>query len=455
MGSAKHHSTPNPSSPPPKTDNGLSKVNVIPAELIKREQEDVDDVTLSSPAKEDSDPPSFISNSTGHGEPKRIVSQSLKADKTCNWNSLNGTEDARDELKLTAYDVISGVISTPPIQPLEQDADAACTRSSPISKPGDSHPNGHTVTTTATITATIPAAHTNTLTDKKKDQLSLVKDLDEFSKVMHQVTQEQRAKERIRRDSLASEMELGSYSSSQSHSTLLMNQSPPFAMRPLPSHQGNKNYFQQQKYAQHQAHPMQVQPKNITKPQGLTPACVRSEPSTSSATPSHIPATPTTPLEHFSAFHSPPSHLPLPSNQSTRAQGCPPPPYSSTAMCYTYGQESLHQSVASSPATEHWSLPVLPHQHSPMPDQPLPMHDNGKERISSCVMALPGQKRTIHELNSSVVPPPSKHPVSLLGHHPSLSSPCGHASYPCPSAAPFPGRPPPVPASVTFPHQSL
>ncbi len=476
LGSTKHCNSSSQaqaaaSSPQTATSDRNVNKTVIPADLIKREQ-DAEECT-SLPAKEDPDPPP-LNKSTVHGPSKRRLSQSLKVDKASNWNSLSGTEDTRDELKLTAYDVIAGVISTPPIQPLEQDADITCTNKSPVSsaaKAGESHPTTHSITPTLSAATTASLiTHTTTLTNKKKDQLSLVKDLDEFSKVMHQVTQEQRAKERRRRDSLASEME---YPASQSHPAHLLNQSSPYLAMgqpcPLPSHQNNKNYYQQQqKYTPLQAPPAQVdsayQPKSVTKPQVILPglsSSVRSEPSSSAA--NHVPGTPTTPLEHFSAFHSPPSHVPLASNQSPGAQGCPPPPpYSSTAMCYTYGQESIHQSAASSPVSERWSLPSHPQQviqHSAVSDQPITMQENIKETIlahvSSRVVSLAGQKRA---LNTSVVPPPAKHSVSLLGRCPanSAAAACGHGGYSCPTKTPYPGGPPPsAPASVTFPHQSL
>ena len=464
------------SSPQARTVSSESK-NVIPADLIKREQDGED--TMTSPAKEDPEHPPFVSKSAGHGEAKRRLSQSVKVDKMSNWTSLTGPEDGRDELRLTAYDVIAGVISTHPIQPIEQDSDTACSNNSPIlttGKAGEPHPPSLSVTPPTSTAAAPPlATHTTTLTNKKKEQLSLVKDLDEFSKVMHQVTQEQRAKER-RRDSLASELEPASY---QSHPAHLLNQSSPYlAMGQPPSHHSSKNYYQQQKYTQLQAPPSaQVdsayQPKSVTKTPMMLPGLsgsVHTESSSSSTAANHVPGTPTTPLEHFSAFHSPPPHLPLASNHSPGVQACPPPPpYSSAAICYNYTQETIHQSATSSPVTERWSLPTLPQtqqpvqQRPPMPDQ---MQDNSKETIlahvSSRVVSLAGQKRTIQELSSPVGAPPTKHPVGLLGHRPAstgaAAGACAHSGYSRPpGSTPYPGGPPPplAPASVTFPHQSL
>lgn len=318
--------------------------------------------------------------------------------------------------------MIAGVINTHPIQPLEQDADNAHADASSASLPS-SGVKGRSTTTVQTSHSVVPVVSTSTTitTAKKKDQHSLVKDLDEFSKVMDQVTQEQKAKER--------RVSMGE-----------LEASPPSVGPRLhgpPLYQGmshpNENDYRQ-KYIQLQVappNPSQVdpayQPKNAAKPRLVLPGL--SDPPVSNG--SHLPVTPTTPLEHFSTFHSP--HLPLATNCSPvlpSPQGCPPPPpYSSTASDVCYPYDAVYQSAGSSIA-EQW-LPLQPHTA-------LPRHTQENVRVSSCVVALAGQKRSGCELNSL---PPTK----LAYPPPPLSAPL-HRYPDHPLYSPYPG------SSSTFPH---
>lgn len=432
---------------------------------IKKEPGDVDEC-LSPPSKVSSEAPNTKTDDLGQSiELKRRLSQTMLKTDMSKWSSLNGAEDTRDELKLTAYDVIAGVISTPPIEPLEQDADNSHTTlyNGPSPPSANSKSDAFittcsTMTTTTTTSAPLP---TPAFSKNRKDQQTLVQDLDEFSKVYHQVTQEQIAKER--RHSLASELEPAAYPG-QSH----QRPTPPYIAvdRARQLSQNDSTYYQQHKYGQLQAPPSiqsQVnstyQPKNVKSQLVLPPACVMTESPASNA--SHIPATPTTPLEHFSNFQSPPPHHPLatPTNQTA-----PPPPYSSTALRFPYSHEPVCQTVsASSGNSERWSLPSHPQQHlqhSVLSDTPITtQHENAKETIlahgSSHVVALAGQKRPNQEFNGSVLPPTKlQTPLLNFGLTNSNNSSHLHGYHPSPGvplvpAPPYPGPSAPVP---TFPH---
>lgn len=413
-------------SPPPVSrggDNNTVKTLIDADTLVKREPETDDQ--HSSPTRVGAE------FTYGRGlELKRRLSQPKKTD-SAKWSSLNGAEDTRDELKLTAYDVIAGVINTHPIQPLEQDSDSPLTHSaSPSSGIKLRDGNIHSVTAIASASATtitslpVPPPSNSTLT-KNKDQHSLVQDLDEFSKVMHQVTQEQIAKER--RLSFGTELEPPVY---PNHSRTSRHLLPPyFPMGQSCSVERNGDYY---KYTQ-QAPLPQVdsvyQPKSVTKPQVL------SDPPVSNG--SHIPVTPTTPLEHFSNFHPPPSppHLTLTASHSPVHPGppaCPlPPPYSSTAtMSYPYSHDPVYQTAASS--VGEWSLQSHPLHSQPTNATQEKLKDTLLARANSCVVALAGQKRPIQE---SLLPPAK---LALLGHHPNTSATLHEYPSPTVVTSPYP-----------------
>ena len=447
-------------SPPPNSSSASSANRTVPpldaSVLIKREPE---------PVPEPEDPPSLLtgvvpettpySKSDGHGELKQRLSTRTDSSSS-KWT---GTED---ELTLTAYDVIAGVINTHPIQPLEQDA-TDNTKVSSASPPSSSKKgkDNHSITPTisdSTATATSASCSVSSFT-KKKEQHSLVKDLDEFSKVMHQVTQEQIEKER--RVSLGAEVETPIYPNQSSDSLL------PYRGGMGQSHPNNFRH----KYLELQAPPSSrsqvnstYQPNTATKSQLILPSL--NDPPASNG--NHLPVTPTTPLEHFSAFqlpltandspvlHSPqpcPSHphLPLAATASPvlrSPQACPPPPpYSSTAtgICYPYNGTYL-----TSGSSEHWPHPsqsVQLQQHAI--DTQDGLKDNILSRVSSCVVALAGRKR--HNCEVNVLPPAKR---GVLGPHTSGSL----HRYPDNISTPYPTATPPYPnaytggASSCFPH---
>ena len=117
--------------------------------------------------------------------------------------SSSYSDDAGDDLSLSAEDCISGVISTPHIKPLEE-GDDILTTPSPATTPTLSRnkTNAHrTKSTSARATPSPPnpnalsrsGAESNSKLTVKGD---LVQDLDEFTKIMEMVTKEQLAKER-------------------------------------------------------------------------------------------------------------------------------------------------------------------------------------------------------------------------------------------------------------------
>lgn len=391
----------------------------IPADtdvLIKKEPDSDDN--LSSPSKVGPELAAF-NTTTESLELKRRLSQTTAKTDVRKWGSLNGSEDSQDELRLTAYDVIAGVISTPPIEPLEQDTDISHIiaprngvplPSSSSSKAGESPitPTTSIITSTTTSVA-LPAKN-------KKDQQTLDQDLDEFSKVYDLVTQEQKAKER--RHSLANELEPAVYP--RQRPAHLLDPPPPYLTmgQPGPLQLSSQNNYYQHKYMQLQTPPpsqSQVnsayQPKNVKPQLILSSACVAGSP-TSGA--NHIPATPTTPLEHFTNFQSSSPHAP------------PPPPYSSTAVGYSYNHEPVHQTVATSSTGKRWPLSS---QQQDSPKETILAH------ISSHVVALTGQKRPIHEEFNGSILPPTKVLIGNSGHVHGYH----HHGLALPLAPPYPG----------------
>ena len=390
--------------------------------------------TLQIVKKEPEEPPSppsgiipeAVSHTKSECQNQQRSSQSTRTDVS-KWTSApTTTEDTRDELTLTAYDVIAGVISTHPIQPLEKDSDVATSQSSSAKQSLTTFSTSITTTTTSSSSSVPPIK-------SKKDQHTLVQDLDEFSKVMDQVAQEQIAKER--RFSSGNELEL-MYSAHDPTSYLRMKQSCPVE---------SNGYFRQ-KYIPNQSN-SQVDStyhhKNAKSQLVLPRLCVTAgEPPVSNG--NH---TPTTPLEHYS-FQSPSPHI-AGSPVLSSSQTCPPPPYSSSVTggaCYPYTYQNTTSSIS-----EQW--PHIPsHQALQRSQQTVETQNNLKEgiltRVSSCVVALSGQKRPVHD---SVLPPPK---LALMGHHHPNTSTSSLHGYPNSTVPPYPATSP-YPrdsTSVTYPH---
>ena len=154
------------------------------------------------------------------------ISQKPSSDKL--MRSFSMSDDLEDDLKLSAADCMGGVISTPPIKPLEEGDDMITTPSPPTSagllgssKSGGSSRSGsaaentntsgasttnHVTTSTTTASqVTSPNSTSQTEMNKKvglmppsanvKDNASLLQELDDFSKIMDEVAMEQRANE--------------------------------------------------------------------------------------------------------------------------------------------------------------------------------------------------------------------------------------------------------------------
>lgn len=119
--------------------------------------------------------------------------------------SSSYSDDADDDLSLSAEDCISGVISTPPIKPLEE-VDDVLTTPSPATTPTLIANKIRTRSTTRASASPPTNALANSSlqigpetknTDKNFTvKGDLVQDLDDFTKVMEMVTKEQLAKER-------------------------------------------------------------------------------------------------------------------------------------------------------------------------------------------------------------------------------------------------------------------
>lgn len=147
---------------------------------------------------------------------------------TCPPRSSSYSDDAGDDLSLSAEDCISGVISTPPIKPLEEE-DRVITTPSPVTNPpligskSISTSNASNISGTRTDivvpysrggnSTAVPTTYVSSTTNAKVQQQhdcvskntdntfaakddSLFQDLDDFTKVMEMVTKEQNAIER-------------------------------------------------------------------------------------------------------------------------------------------------------------------------------------------------------------------------------------------------------------------
>ena len=400
--SSKHASNKSMDSPSENTSKGPP---VISAGTVVRIKKEVDsDDNLSSPSKMAPEIPAFDTASEVLDVKHGMTAAKSGMNK---WGALNG-EDSRDELKLTAYDVIAGVISTPPIKPLEQDIDSSHKASrngvslpaSSSSKAGDGQ-----ITPPATITTSCASSSAPPIQQPpsgfKSDKQTLDQDLDEFSKVYDQVTQEQKAKER--RHSLVNELEPAVYSQ---RPTRLLNTHSSYLSLGQPScplqHSSQDNYYQHLELQPPPPNRSQVncayQGKRIKPP--LLPCVSRAE---SPPPASHIPATPTTPLEHFSEGFQSSSPLLALAPPHTPAQ--PPPPYSSTAVGYS----AFNCDTAAS-TSKRWPVHSQPTLHSALSEQ-----DNSKEAIlahvNSHIVPLAGQKRPIQEFNGTL--PPTKVQIGL------------------------------------------
>ena len=157
------------------------------------------------------------------------TSQKPSSDKL--MRSFSMSDDLEDDLKLSAADCMGGVISTPPIKPLEEGDDMITTPSPPTSagvlgssKSGGSSRSGsaaventnisgasttnHVTASTTTSAGKVTSPNTSISQaemNKKvglmppsanvKDNASLMQELDDFSKIMDEVAMEQRANE--------------------------------------------------------------------------------------------------------------------------------------------------------------------------------------------------------------------------------------------------------------------
>ena len=200
--------------------------------------------------------------------------------------SSSYSDDAGDDLSLSAEDCISGVISTPPIKPLEEGDDVMTTPSPttnvPLAGPkrNDARPIHikNRVTPSPPIESAAPSqlsrAQTGPPVSKNSENNftpkgdSLFQDLDDFTRVMEMVTKEQLAKERQASLDLSTSQQLVNdrhsppqrmtppyYPSvSQLPNASIPNGGPPQATRHLPTTQSN--YVMQQQQFKHPITPV-------------------------------------------------------------------------------------------------------------------------------------------------------------------------------------------------------
>ena len=163
------------------------------------------------------------------GRRSQRISISQKTSSDTLMRSFSMSDDLEDDLKLSAADCMGGVISTPPIKPLEEGDDIITTPSPPTSagmlgsiKSGSSvgsrsgsatesiNLTGTSTTTHSTVSTTsagqVASSNTSSQSEMNKKVLtssgnvkdtsaSLMQELNDFSKILDEVEMEQRANE--------------------------------------------------------------------------------------------------------------------------------------------------------------------------------------------------------------------------------------------------------------------
>ncbi len=150
-------------------------------------------------------PTSLIPGEKGSVAPPKKKRRRFSVTASLTPRSSSYSDDAGDDLSLSAEDCISGVISTPPIKPLEE-GDDVLTTPSPATTPtlitnkakSKSITRASLSPSNPLMNSTVQIGPDTKNTDKKNFPVkgNLVQDLDDFTKVMEMVAKEQLAKER-------------------------------------------------------------------------------------------------------------------------------------------------------------------------------------------------------------------------------------------------------------------
>ncbi len=331
------------------TNHSLDKRILIKTEPIS---EDTTSHYHSLPSPVEQRPPkptSLIPGGKGSTGPPNKKRRRFSISASLTRRSSSYSDDAGDDLSLSAEDCISGVISTPHIRPLEE-VDDVMTTPSPATTPTLIANKFRTKITRASSSSPKALANSSTrIGQETKNTVKgdLVQDLDDFTKVMEMVTKEQ----------LAMERQATISTPRQQLKDPIQRQSPPRPILPPPPYypsRGNStnggqrrhtpisqaNYLTQQQQQQYpvtpvprrmslldgplegrqltrphslqmQKHPQQLTLSNVSpqvdSSQLLSPTLL-STPRTPGAMLGYVPMntqpphTPTTPLDHFSAI---------------------------------------------------------------------------------------------------------------------------------------------------------
>ena len=355
----------------------------------------------------EADPDKFVSNKSDPEGVKRRLSLPLKGEQS-KWNSLSTPEhDTRDDLKLTAYDVIAGVISTPPIKPLEPEGESATSKLKVLAGQTASTPTLTTITSsniqhpaTPDPVSLLPATTPPTSNSSRlpKEQRYLVHELDEFSKILNEVTQEQTAMELASVETVYSEhsrephlaspyvsgpppghREVATTNTSfyqknsqlqgtPSSSSQVVEQDYQPHQQPYHCHQQQQHLQQQQQQQQQQQHSSSVSMECKSRVPGrlrvLSDPPTTSSSSSSSSQP--MPHTPTAPLEHFTSFPAPsntPLAAPATALPGTSLPELPGVPHLPAHPGTSHPPPGIHHHQSPHPGTTHHpSIPVSQQQ---------------------------------------------------------------------------------------------
>ena len=272
-------------------------------------------------------------------------------------------QDNRDDLKLTAYDVIAGVISTPPIKPLEPEATDNSSAKAPSIAGQSSAP-----VLTPTSSQLPTAANGSIVPGSRKDQHNLVHELDEFSKIMDEVTQEQTAIELA----AATNKELDNFR--QLYPSALSGDNLGSFHRHKLSHLASQTQepLQQRSLFSKEKTPVEHGRPNVPRPLSL----FNEIPASPSRKQHQVPHTPTTPLEHFSLPSLSPSRTLGAIGQHSQPHPLTPHKTPGTPNLHTTHHHTPHPNAPHQhtphPNTPHQRTPhpSTPHQHTPHPNTP-------------------------------------------------------------------------------------
>ena len=307
--------------------------------------------------------PLHLPEQTRESEPRRR--ESIKAEHF-KWD-----QDNRDDLKLTAYDVIAGVISTPPIKPLEPESDTTSSKVVPLTS--QSSPN----MTVSSQQLTNGASHSPASRVSKEHQ-ELVHELDQFSKIMDEI--ERAAGNTSGGDSFSvqkTDHKQLYCTTDPSQSSTAKESSGSFyrpnlahnyssSSSPAAEHEGNLQPLQ------HHGLPVNTKSSSMQRrhipPRRLT--LLNEVPLSPSPQQPAVPITPTTPLEHFLSAPSPTRMMTVSVSYSATTPSSQTPHLAIPQYQMTHSTSPHHLPAIPDTPHHHTALPGTPHHHTALPGTP-------------------------------------------------------------------------------------